>query len=48
MDGQKIFSERGYVVKETGNVYFTMEKEETYKNITNNLSKWGTSVRMTD
>jgi AraC family transcriptional regulator len=31
MDGLKKFSERGYVVKETGNVYFTLEMDETVK-----------------
>jgi len=31
MDGLKIFSDRGYVVKETGNVYFTMNMDETVK-----------------
>jgi len=31
MDGLKNFSERGYVVKETGNVYFTMDMDKTVK-----------------
>jgi len=31
MDGLKKFSERGYVVKETGNVYFTVDMDATAK-----------------
>jgi hypothetical protein len=31
MDGLKKFSERGYVVKEMGNVYFTLDMDATYR-----------------